>query len=70
MSAARFIGVVLAAIVVVVLAISLSAAVWFYVIWPLFFEQWLGPIPWRGAFGVAFLFVSLGSRGLRAKSAA
>jgi len=36
-------------------ALAVLAALVHFLVWPICFEQWLGPIPWRGSCGVAFL---------------
>ena len=62
-----FLGaIVFLALVAVVMTIG--AVVWKYAFWPIFFEQWLGPIPWRGAFGVAFVMAAISARAPKGKS--
>lgn len=60
----RMIALVIAALILLAVFFGISAALWYYLFWPLFFEQWLGPLPVRGALGIGFVWVILNS-GLR-----
>lgn len=56
---AAFVGACVIAFALIGLVWGISTLFWKLMLWPWFFENWLGPITWEAAAGIAFLWATI-----------